>query len=49
MLLYASFGRSVRRTTREAASLSNRLLPAEAGKNNWSLAYQNLPKPRVFP
>ena len=34
MLLYASFGQSVRRTTtREAASLSNRLLPAEAGKN----------------
>ena len=35
MLLHALFGRSVRttRTTREAASLSNRLLPAEAGKN----------------
>ena len=31
MLLHALFGRSVR-TTREAASLSNRLLPAEAGK-----------------
>ena len=33
-LLHALIGRTVRRTTRsEADSLSNRLLPAEAGKN----------------
>ena len=31
MLLYAFIGRTVRR--RDAASLSNRLLPAEASKN----------------
>ena len=39
MLLHALFGRSVR-TTREAASLSNRLLPAEAGKKLLVLTVQ---------
>ena len=40
MLLYAFIGQTVRttRTTRrDAASLSNRLLPAEAGKNRIEL------------
>ena len=34
MLLYAFIGQTVRTTTRDAASLSNRLLPAEAGKKS---------------
>ena len=33
MLVNAFIGQTVRTTTRDAASLSNRLLPAEAGKN----------------
>ena len=32
MLLYDFIGQTVRTPTRDAASLSNRLLPAEAGK-----------------
>ena len=39
MLLYAFIGQTVRTPTRDAASLSNRLLPAEAGKKVITLLF----------